>query len=94
LAITIEASIGGYRSACSDPESPIFRESLDPTLVKQAAQGAIERAIAEQYATAAYAFYVFQNGVSMPRLFRQAKQDEQYRFTQRQRLHMASDDMS
>jgi len=53
-----------------------FRDTLDPTLIKQAPQGAIQRPGTEDHSAFAHLPHVTQNGVTVARLLGKAEQDE------------------
>src|SRR5258708_28797823 len=67
---------------------------LNPLFIEQPPQRPIERAGAQHNAPVAHSLDVLENGVPMPRLPRQTKQDKQDGFGEGQKLHLASDDMS
>src|SRR5580704_10764876 len=85
--LEVPASLG--RQAISLAATRVFLlfVALNPVAIEQAAQRAIESAGAQHDASVAHLLDVLENGVAMPRLPRQAEQNEQDGFGKGQRLH-------
>jgi hypothetical protein len=78
----------GEAIGLASPGGVVFLEALDPAIVEQAAERAVERAGAEHDAAGAYFLDIFEDGISVARVFGQAEQDEQDRFSEGRKAHI------
>jgi hypothetical protein len=72
------------------PGNIFFGDPLDPTLIEQAAQRAIECTGAEEHAAMAHLPYITKNGVAVPRFLSEAEEDEKHGFGDRKGIHKPS----
>src|ERR1035441_8109862 len=76
LQVSASARCQAIRLAA--PRRVLFFDSLDPFILEQPSQRAVERARAQHDAPIAHLLDVLQYRIPMPRLFRQTKKDEQH----------------
>jgi len=72
----------------------LFLEALDPAIVEQATQGAVQGTGAEANASVAHFFGIAEDGVTVTRLLRKTEENQENRFANRGGCHISLNDMS
>jgi hypothetical protein len=70
FGLQVAASATRQTVCLASSRAVFFFNSLNPLVLKQSAQSAIEGARTEHYASVTHLLYVFEDGISVPRLVR------------------------